>query len=68
MYSTGFKVSLKASINHNTTIYSQLCIEDLESIAVALRRDPQPQEVRACERSEDEGSYIYEYHNEITCK
>jgi hypothetical protein len=40
-------------------IYSRLCIEDLESIAVILRRDPQLLVAYACERSDDEHSYIY---------
>jgi hypothetical protein len=43
-------------------IYSRLCIEDLESIGVILRRDPQLLVAYACERSDDEYSYICQQH------
>jgi len=35
-------------------VYSQLCFEDLESIAIVLRQDPQLQEAFSCEKSDDE--------------
>jgi len=49
-------------------MYSQLCFEDLESIEVVLRRDPQLPVAYACERSDDEYSYIYEQHYKIMYK
>jgi len=37
-------------------VYSQLCFEDLESIAIVLRQDPQLQEAFSCEKSDGEES------------
>jgi hypothetical protein len=48
-------------------IYSRLCIEDLESIGVILRRDPQLLVAYACERSDDEYSYKCGQHYKIIC-
>lgn len=43
-------------ISYKIVYYSQLCFEDLESIAIVLRQDPQLQEAFSCEKSDDEES------------
>lgn len=64
MFFNKIKTAYKASTYLDKIIYSQLYFEDLESIEVVLRQDPQLPVAYACERSDDKYSYKYEQHYE----